>query len=128
MVGGFVPGLVALGAGHALELVIAAFGGLEDAFFALHACGGPDEPGLVAEGLQGRLHVRGHRSRDRDLFLSDGVLEAQQFGVQGLAVQQRTFHAINLVAQEGKPTIRKLDADLVAAAGFQLDLHHGVAR
>ena len=118
----------ALGPGHTLELVVVAFGGLEDPLLALHPGGGPDNAGLVAQGLQGGLHVRGHGGRDGDLLLGDGVLEAQQLGMQGLAVQQGAFRAVDLVAQQGKAPVRELHADLVAAAGLQLHFHHRVAR
>ena len=47
--------------------------------------------------------------------------------MQGLAVQEGTLYPIDLVAQEGVAAVGELHADLVAAAGLQLDFHHGVA-
>ena len=54
--------------------------------------------------------------------------EAQQLGVQGLAVQQLAGGAVDLVAQEREAPFGELHADLVAPSSLQLDLHHGVAR
>ena len=107
--------------------MVAGLGGLEDAFLAGLADGGAGQAGHVAEGLQGRFHVGGHGGGHRDLVLGDGVLEAQQLGVQGLTVQERALHPVDLVAQEGVAAVGELHADLVAAAGLQLDFHHGVA-
>ena len=56
------------------------------------------------------------------------MLEAEQLGVQGLTVDEGTLRAIDLVAQEREAAVGELHADLVAAAGLQLHLHHGVAR
>ena len=104
-----------------------ALGGLEDAFFPGGSGAGAGEPGGVPEDLQGRLHVRRQRRGDGDDFLGDGVLEAQQLGVERLPVKEGALGAIDLIAQEREAPIRELDADLIAAARLQLHFHDGVA-
>ena len=86
------------------------------------------EAGLVAEDLEGGLHVGRQGSRHRDLVLGDRVLEPQQLGVEGLAVQQGTLGAVDLVPEQGEAPVCELDADLVPAASLQAHFHHGVAR
>ena len=104
-----------------------ALGGLEDAFFPGGAGAGAGEPGCVPEDLEGRLHVRRQGRGDGDQFLGDGVLEAEQLGVEGLPVEEGALRAVDLVAQQGEAPVCELDADLVAATRLKLHFDDGVA-
>src|SRR5690349_11057991 len=53
--------------------------------------------------------------------------EAEDFGVEGEAIDRVQRAAVELIADYGMSALREMRADLILAAGLETHLQHGVA-